>query len=195
MAIENLEYDRDCLWSEAPSRTQITDKINEIIDYLNSQNHIPDYSGKVEQEPNKVELVPLDVEEILDCMTNAHLTKDAVRAILSKYWVPKQEEKVDNLVLKHTFNNATPTPQATSVIDVEEVVEKIDKIVLNYCTLVDWEKAGLFSKEDIKSILSSLPIQKKRTIEEVEKYRNLDYLENEVKYTIQFLQDNWLLAD
>lgn len=41
------------------------DKINEIIDYLNSQNHIPDYSGKVEQEPNKVELVPLDVEKIM----------------------------------------------------------------------------------------------------------------------------------
>lgn len=204
MAIEKLKLD-EIVTNTFPHHA--TRKINEIIDHINSQATTPatkvDLAGvelitnnrKVEQEPNKVELVPLDVEEILDCMTNAHLTKDAVRAILSKYWVPKQEEKVDNLVLKHTFNNATPTPQATSVIDVEEVVEKIDKIVLNYCTLVDWEKAGLFSKEDIKSILSSLPIQKKRTIEEVEKYRNLDYLENEVKYTIQFLQDNWLLAD
>lgn len=96
MAIENLKYERDDFGPEAPSRMEIAEKINEIIDYLNSQDtkeiirikdngstrdstwtsqFNPDdvvtatnpeasyyrvYSHDIEQEPNKVELVPLD---------------------------------------------------------------------------------------------------------------------------------------
>lgn len=37
MAIENLKYERDDFGPEAPSRMEITDKINEIIDYINSK--------------------------------------------------------------------------------------------------------------------------------------------------------------
>lgn len=62
MAIEKLQHwyntwDRSSSW---PSGTDIINKINEIIDYINSKYQFSDNSGKVEKEPNKVELVPLD---------------------------------------------------------------------------------------------------------------------------------------
>lgn len=102
MAIENLKYERDDFGPEAPSRMEIAEKINEIIDYLNSQDtkeiirikdngstrdstwaskFNPDdvptatnpkagcyrvYSHDIEQEPNKVELVPLDVDPLAE---------------------------------------------------------------------------------------------------------------------------------
>lgn len=74
MAIEKLKLD-EIVTNTFPHHA--TRKINEIIDHINSQATTPatkvDLAGvelitnnrKVEQEPNKVELVPLDVEKIM----------------------------------------------------------------------------------------------------------------------------------
>lgn len=102
MAIAKLETVvihrvQDWFWQNCyqvtPTTDKTVDKINEIIDYLNSQNHIPDYSGKVEQEPNKVELVPLDVEKIMSeirlrCPLTMPWNYGIIIEILSQYWVP-----------------------------------------------------------------------------------------------------------
>lgn len=73
MAIEKLKLD-EIVTNTFPHHA--TRKINEIIDHINSQATTPatkvDLAGvelitnnrKVEQEPNKVELVPLDERAI-----------------------------------------------------------------------------------------------------------------------------------
>lgn len=96
MAIEKLPI----RWYE-PYGIPIVDKINEIIDYATRmdediKNNI---SEKVEQEPNKVELVPLDdTDALANYLVSASksysgsVLKDHMMRVLSKYWVPKQKK-------------------------------------------------------------------------------------------------------
>ena len=100
--------------------------------------------------------------------------EEAEEQIKQCTWLDKQAIKHDidwvNLILKHTFNNATPTPQATSV-DVEEVVNKIMDTIYNDFWTCESECKG--TKSTIKEHLSSLPIvQKKRTDLDVIAYCN-----------------------
>lgn len=136
MAIEKLDTRE--LWyymwvRQWCSPKEVKEKINEIIDYLNSQDHIVESNEMVEQEfktlrdalkwlafrdaevdqimdvvkkhqwveqePNKVELVPLDVDGVTkEIMINLFWSCNAdtldkkntkkITTILSKYWVP-----------------------------------------------------------------------------------------------------------
>lgn len=135
--------------------------------------YIEDFMPK----PVEQELVPLDVETIIQEITDScwlrHYTK-RLRNILSRYWVHKQEEKSSNTVafIVDSYGN-TPNPQATSV-DVEE--DKIETIVqdLRECMVTKpigvrwwWIVSMVEIREIVKKHLSSLPIQKKRTREEI----------------------------
>jgi hypothetical protein len=171
-------------------------------------------------KPVEQELIPLDnidkvIEELklcfwIDYMPESHLepTYDtkSMKAILSKYWVHKQEDEDDDKLLQQqrAIDNAfskwyksclddikskpTPTTQATSV---DDLVHKIYVKLYNAWLKLDDTKQQ-FIKE---ALLSSLPIQKKRTEDEVECYRNLDWTEIEVQHTIQFLKAHNLLSD
>lgn len=96
MAIEKLSIRTEINNWQTISHASASDfKINEIIDYLNSQDHIVEHNKNVEQEPNKVELVPLlprDIVAITDeiiCLSDIwKVDENRIHNILSKYWVP-----------------------------------------------------------------------------------------------------------
>lgn len=198
MAIENLKYERDDFGPEAPSRMEITDKINEIIDYINSKEEYTTPLCKQcwrfhrvwepydtipmddEQEPNKVELVPLDVEEILDCMTNAHLTKDAVRAILSKYWVPTQQPVIDwenpIVSIDHWKGIEDQTCRVVSVKD-----DKGKTYVIDICQYSELAEKQFFTPDYVND----------RVEDNSERIQPL-WEKSIIK---MFLRDNWLIEE
>lgn len=189
------------------------DAINACIDVILT------YTKPVEQE-----LVPLDVEKIINNIygdfnrEHIFLTEKAyniMEDILSKYWVPKQEEKTREKCsycwekhnpIEHvqvSWKIPTPTPQATSVIDVDGIVDEIcrfsylSKKTIKYLWY-DWSNPSWYyvehNKEWIKSILSSLPIQKKRTREEI-KSLYPHYERSKIDWALYFAKHIWLLKD
>lgn len=198
-------YDEDAweTWEENPFELDGKTSFRQVI-----EKHMP--------KPVEQELIPLDVEkitvelyQIVDRERQATFAKSVwdcmkdIRAILSKYWVHKQEEKVDNLVLKHAFNNATPTPQSTSV-DIGEVVNKIMDTIYNDFWTCESECKG--TKSTIKEHLSSLPIvQKKRSEKEIREHfwikedytsdNTTSYKRNQMIWARIFLKNHGLFQD
>lgn len=197
---------------EAPTDTEGKgDKIDEIIDKIitsiainyasqsSTQSlrdaiklHISTLPKPVEQE--LIPLLPRDIvaitDEIITLDELGKVDEDRIHKILSKYWVPKQEDiystnpfvwvwwvwaGTKDIDLTTTTPQATSVKrcwqnhcidpiteevlcwkecfEATSVIDVEEAVDRIwNDLILS----PTW-------KEMVKKHLSSLPIQKKRS--------------------------------
>ncbi len=168
-------------------------------------------------------------DEIITLDELGKVDEDRIHKVLSKYWVHKQEEKEDwtdeeikkwiydirwwtkeareygiqtikwfltfHWIHKGSFKKRSemtpPTTQATSVIDVEEVVDKIMSIFQNNI----WYK----DRERVKYVLSSLPIQKKRSSSQFKK--EFWELQSEYKYDtsidyhLKFMERAWLLQD
>lgn len=244
---------------------QVAETVNEIIDHLNSKDHIVEKHEKVESEEvfpdtgKKVEwdwiikamnmyvanrfsntdynafreaieqhmtktvepvLIPLDVKKIRDEFDKyrAPFTPDYIssnykrfEAILSKYWVPKQEEEwyaspqealedYDRQIKESVGIDTTPPVTSTiEEVDIEKAVTKIWQLIFGACHAPQHP----YNKE-LKEILSSLsPIQKKRTrfevIENIKKNNDAlslcprDYIAQSA--IILFLSDHNLLQE
>lgn len=132
MAIKKLKLD-EIVTNTFPHHA--TRKINEIIDYLNSQEdddwatpeQIEEYrkqdigidtSSPFEQEPNKVELVPLDERAIWkiygdftwqhrwDTVSLSWERWDKFKSVMYKYWVPKQKKYKKPYIIKWVWQDA-----------------------------------------------------------------------------------------
>lgn len=166
----------------------------------------------VEQE--LIPLLPRDIVAITDeiiCLDElGKVDEDRIHKILSKYWVHKQEEKwaskedIAKIVsdIAGIKKDATPTPQATSVIDIKKDFE---------ANMLDWDDiddcwGAMLSAKSVLEYLSSLPIvQKKRTRLEIWEYfgikwdDKIDTIDQTTRdknlWVYSFLKDNWLLSD
>lgn len=151
MAIEKIPIRTYTInWLNVSESSVVELKINEIIDYINSKETttstlsvwlagvtlITDNSGRVEQEPNKVELVPLDCRKAINDIVAFIPTKKCgkvdiptyrwfVKRILSKYWVPTPKKRT--LWEIKSFVNAWPRDSydAWKVAGIEEFAKHI----------------------------------------------------------------------
>lgn len=151
----------------------------------NGQDSFRKAIEKFMPQPKPVDqvLIPLDVsvitKEIVDWMINWDISRNvssekrdsAIKSILSKYWVHKQEEETVkyDIAWFQLFKNQWKEPLAIPITStMEELADKIDNMVHHYMTK-DWFSSlgykNRFDKEDIKQLLlaSLTPMGKKLT--------------------------------
>lgn len=157
MAIKNIEMRKHDIHN-GELATIVAVKINEIIDYINGQDQFSDNSGKVEQEPNKVELNQFpDTNSLQYAIWRIICNRIWAKKAITEYGITVQQ--IETYYKHCVWDKVELVP-----LEVRKVLNEINKVTIKWMDVKDQHKIGRM-EDEIFVILSKywVPTQKKFT--------------------------------